>query len=441
MNIKMSLKGNTNFRIEPSNSIIGKVNIPGDKSISHRAIILAAIADGESRIKNFLQGEDTLATIRVFQKMGVNIKNDGDIIIVKGVGLHGLRAENPTLDFGNSGTSVRLLSGLLSAQNFSSQLIGDESLMKRPMFRIINPLQKMNAKINCTELGTLPIKIEGGQKIEGIEYELPIFSAQLKSCLLLAGLYAEGTTKIIENMATRDHTERMLANFSHSVIKKGNQISIKKADRLIGCEIIVPGDFSSAAYFIVAAILPPNSNIILENVGVNPTRNAMIKIMKLMGADVELKNERLESGEPVATIYAKTSKLIGIDIPEELVPVAIDELPIILVAAACAKGKTKLSGAAELRVKESDRIQSMLDGFISLGIKVKALEDGMIIEGGQYNGGVINSNDDHRIAMAFSVAGIIAKAPIIINSCKNVATSFPEFIDTAKHLGINIDYV
>ncbi len=441
MNIKMSLKGNTNFRIEPSNSIIGKVNIPGDKSISHRAIILAAIADGESRIKNFLQGEDTLATIRVFQKMGVNIKNDGDIIIVKGVGLHGLRAENPTLDFGNSGTSVRLLSGLLSAQNFSSQLIGDESLMKRPMFRIINPLQKMNAKINCTDLGTLPIKIEGGQKIEGIEYELPIFSAQLKSCLLLAGLYAEGTTKIIENTATRDHTERMLANFSHSVIKKGNQISIKKADRLIGCEIIVPGDFSSAAYFIVAAILTPNSNIILENVGVNPTRNAMIKIMKLMGADVELKNERLESGEPVATIYAKTSKLIGIDIPEELVPVAIDELPIILVAAACAKGKTKLSGAAELRVKESDRIQSMLDGFISLGIKVKALEDGMIIEGGQYNGGVINSNDDHRIAMAFSIAGIIAKAPIIINSCKNVATSFPEFVDTAKHLGMNIDYV
>ena len=437
----MSLKGNTNFRIEPSNSIIGKANIPGDKSISHRAIILAAIADGESRIKNFLQGEDTLATIRVFQKMGVNIKNDGDIIIVKGVGLHGLRAENPTLNFGNSGTSVRLLSGLLSAQNFSSQLIGDESLMKRPMARIINPLQKMNAKINCTDLGTLPIKIEGGQKIEGIEYELPIFSAQLKSCLLLAGLYAEGTTKIIENMATRDHTERMLANFSHSVIKKGNQISIKKADRLIGCEIIVPGDFSSAAYFIVAAILAPNSNIILENVGVNPTRNAMIKIMKLMGADVELKNERLESGEPVATIYAKTSKLTGIDIPKELVPVAIDELPIILVAAACAKGKTRLSGAAELRVKESDRIQSMLDGFISLGIKVKALEDGMIIEGGQYNGGVINSNDDHRIAMAFSIAGIIAKAPIIINSCKNVATSFPEFIDTAKHLGINIDYV
>jgi 3-phosphoshikimate 1-carboxyvinyltransferase len=438
----MSLKGNTNFRTEPGNSITGKVIIPGDKSISHRAIILAAVADGESRIKNFSQGEDTLATIRVFQKMGVNIANDGDTVVVKGTGLHGLYAENPTLDFGNSGTSVRLLAGLLSAQNFDSKLIGDESLMKRPMFRIINPLQKMNAKISCTDAGTLPIKIEGGQKTQSIKYELPIVSAQLKSCLLLAGLYAEGTTKIIENVATRDHTERMLANFSHSVTKKGNQISIRKANRLIGCEIIVPGDFSSAAYFIIAAILTPNSNVILENVGVNPTRNAMIKIMKLMGADIELRNERLESGEPVATVYAKTSKLVGIDIPEELVPIAIDELPIILVAAACAKGETKLSGAVELRVKESDRIQSMLDGFISLGIKAKALEDGMIIEGGgQFNGGVINSNNDHRIAMAFSVAGIIAKDPIIINSCKNVATSFPEFINTAKHLGMNIEYV
>ena len=278
----MSLKGNTNFRIEPSNSIIGKVNIPGDKSISHRAIILAAIANGESRIKNFLQGEDTLATIRVFQKMGVNIKNDGDIIIVKGVGLHGLRAENPTFDFGNSGTSVRLLSGLLSAQNFSSQLIGDESLMKRPMFRIINPLQKMNAKINCTDLGTLPIKIEGGQKIEGIEYELPIFSAQLKSCLLLAGLYAKGTTKIIENMATRDHTERMLANFSHSVIKKGNQISIKKANRLIGCEIIIPGDFSSAAYFIVAAIFTPKCFAVSTNSGKDV--DTFLQLLIMIGA-------------------------------------------------------------------------------------------------------------------------------------------------------------
>jgi len=437
----MSLNGNINFCIKPSHSIIGKTCIPGDKSISHRAIIFAAIAEGESRIKNFLQGEDTLATIRVFQEMGVSIKNNGDYVLVQGVGLYGLHAKNPTLNFGNSGTSARLLAGLLSAQKFSSQLIGDESLMKRPMIRVVNPLKKMNAKISCSKQGTLPIKIKGGQNIKGMCYELPVLSAQLKSCLLIAGLYAEGETEIIENTATRDHTERMLANFSHPVAKKNSKISIKKAKRLIGCEITVPGDFSSAAYFIVAATLASNSNVTLENVGVNPTRNAMIKIMKLMGADIELQNERLESGEPIATINIKSSELVGIDIPEELVSVAIDELPIILVAAASAKGTTRLSGAAELRVKESDRIQSMLDGFVVLGIKAEALDDGMIVEGGKFNGGSINSYGDHRIAMAFSIAGVIAKKPIIINNCNNVATSFPEFVETGKNLGIDIDYV
>ena len=437
----MSLSGRINFRIKPSQSIQGKTCIPGDKSISHRAIILAAIAEGESRIKNFLQGEDTLATIRVFQEMGVSIRNNGDYVLVKGVGLSGLHAKNPILNFGNSGTSVRLLAGLLSSQKFNSQLIGDESLMKRPMLRIVDPLKKMNAKINCSKQGTLPIKIEGGQNLKGMCYELPVLSAQLKSCLLMAGLYAEGTTEIIESIPTRDHTERMLVNFSHPVTKNGNKISIKKAKRLIGCEIIVPGDFSSAAYFIVAATLSINSNLTLENIGVNPTRNAMIKIMKLMGADIELKNERLESGEPIATINIKSSELVGIDIPEELVSIAIDELPIILVAAASAKGETRLSGAAELRVKESDRIQSMLDGFVTLGIKAEALNDGMIIEGGKFNGGVINSYGDHRIAMAFSVAGIIAKSSILIKNCNNVATSFPEFVETGKNLGINIDYV
>jgi 3-phosphoshikimate 1-carboxyvinyltransferase len=437
----MNLKDNINFRTKPSHSIIGKTCIPGDKSISHRAVIFAAIAEGESRINNFLQGEDTLATIRVFQELGVAIKNNGDYILVKGVGLHGLCAKNPVLDFGNSGTSVRLLAGLLSAQNFNSELIGDESLMRRPMLRIVNPLKEMNAKISCSQEGTLPIKIEGGQNIKGIHWRLPVISAQLKSCLLIAGLYAEGTTRIIENIATRDHTERMLASFSHPTTKKDNKISIKKAKKLIGCEIIVPGDFSSAAYFIVAATLAPNSNLTLEGIGVNPTRNAMIEILKLMGANIELKNERLESGEPIATINIKSSKLVGIDIPEELVPVAIDELPIILVAAASAKGKTRLSGASELRVKESDRIQSMLDGFTALGINAEALDDGMIVEGGQFNGGVINSCNDHRIAMAFSIAGIIAKDSITINNCNNVATSFPKFVETGKNLGINIDYV
>ncbi len=437
----MILKDNISFHIKPSKSILGEICIPGDKSISHRAVIFAAIAEGESRINNFLQGEDTLATIRVFQELGVKIKNNGDYILVQGVGLHGLFAKDPMLNFGNSGTSVRLLAGLLSAQNFNSQLIGDESLMRRPMLRIVKPLKEMNAKISCSQQGTLPIKIEGGQDIKSINYKLPFISAQLKSCLLIAGLYAEGTTTIIENIATRDHTERMLASFSHPTTKKDNQISIKKAKKLISCEIIVPGDFSSAAYFIAAAILAPNSNLTLENIGINPTRNAMIEILRLMGAKIELKNQRLESGEPIATINIKSSKLVGIDIPRELVPIAIDELPIILVVAASAKGITRLSGAAELRVKESDRIQSMLDGFTSLGIKAEALDDGMIIEGGQFNGGVINCFNDHRIAMAFSIAGIIAKDSITINNCSNVATSFPRFVETGKNVGINIDYV
>ena len=437
----MSSKDSITFRIQPCYSVSGKPVIPGDKSISHRAIILAAIADGNSKINNFLQADDTLATITVFKKMGVNIENNVQNTIVRGVGLYGLYAENPTFDFGNSGTSVRLLAGLLSSQKFNSKLVGDESLMQRPMSRIINPLQQMNAKISCTTSGTLPIKIEGNQEIKSIDYKLPVISAQLKSCLLLAGLYAEGTTKIFEDTQTRDHTERMLSNFSHPVMKKSNQIFIKKAKRLIGCEINVPGDFSSAAYFIVAAVITPNSNIILDNVGVNPTRSAMIKILKLMGANIELKNERVVSGEPVATICAKTSELFGIDIPKEFVPVAIDELPIILIAAACAKGKTRLTGAQELRIKESDRIQSMSDGFLNLNIKIEQFDDGMIVEGGEFSGGIINSNDDHRIAMAFAIAGIISKESIVINNCKNVATSFPNFISTAKEVGMNIDYV
>ena len=437
----MSLNSHINFCIKPSHSILGKTSIPGDKSISHRAIILAAIAEGETRISNFLQGEDTLTTIRIFQKMGVDIENDGNVVLVKGAGLHGLSSEDQILDFGNSGTSVRLLAGLLIAQNFNSELIGDRSLMKRPMLRIVNPLKEMNAKISCAEEGTLPIKIQGGQKIKAINYELPIISAQLKSCLLIAGLYAEGKTKIMESEVTRDHTEIMLHNFSHQVSKKNNQITIEKANRLIGCEINVPGDFSSAAYFIVAAILASGSNLILENIGVNPTRSAMIKILKLMGANIDLENEKLNSGELTATIIVKSSELIGINIPKELVSIAIDELPIILIAAASAKGKTILSGAVELRVKESDRIQSMLDGFVSLGIKAEALDDGMIIEGGEFSGGIVDSNHDHRIAMAFSIAGIIAREPVTINNCRNVATSFPEFVNTGKNLGMNIDYV
>jgi 3-phosphoshikimate 1-carboxyvinyltransferase len=436
----MSSKKNSSFKVMPGGSVSGRLTVPGDKSISHRALMLGAIADGETTITGFLQGEDTLATAKVFQQMGVDIENNGDVVKVKGVGLQGLKEYDKALDFGNSGTSVRLMTGLLSAQSFNSELIGDESLMTRPMMRVIEPLRTMNADINCTDKGTLPIKIAGGNQLSAIDYELPVASAQLKSCLLLAGLYADGTTSIIENKVTRDHTERMLGAFSHPTTRNGNKISINKANKLIATEINVPADFSSAAFFITAASICPNSDIVLENVGINPTRNAMLKIMELMGADIELQNSREQSGEPVADIHIKSSGLKGIDIPEELVPIAIDEFPAILIAAACASGTTRLSGAAELRVKESDRIQAMLDGFIATGIQAEATDDGMIIEGGHFNGGNVDSYGDHRIAMSFAVAGMVSKESIIINDCDNVATSFPGFVELAQKAGMNISY-
>lgn len=437
----MSSNTGSRFRIRPGGAISGRITVPGDKSISHRAMMLGAIAEGETTIHGFLQGEDTLATAKAFQQMGVEIINDGKLVRVKGVGLHGLHAHKGLLDLGNSGTSVRLMTGLLSAQAFNSELVGDKSLMTRPMLRIINPLRSMNAAIDCTDKGTLPIKITGGRQLRGIEYELPVASAQLKSCLLLAGLYAEGTTTIIENEPTRDHTERMFNTFSHQLSRKGNRISSNKADKLVGTEVIIPADFSSAAFFIVAATLVPDSDLILENVGVNPTRDAMLKVMKLMGADITLENERLQSGEPVADVHVKSSELNGIAIPEDCVSIAIDEFPAILVAAACAKGETRLTGAAELRVKESDRIQSMLDGFMATGIKAEGTEDGMTIQGGRFNGGEINSHGDHRIAMAFAVAGMISAGNMVINDCDNVSTSFPGFVDLARRAGMDIDYV
>lgn len=437
----MSSNNKISFKVNPGGSITGRVTVPGDKSISHRALMLGAIGDGETTVRGFLQGEDTLATAKAFQQMGVEINNDGSVVSIKGVGLNGLSKSNSPIDLGNSGTSVRLMTGLLSAQSFDSTLVGDASLMTRPMLRVVNPLRTMNAEIECSDDGTLPIKITGGAKLNGIDYEMPVASAQLKSCLLLAGLYAESKTTITENQATRDHTERMLAAFSHPVTRDGNQISISKAEKLIGTEISVPADFSSSAFFIVAATIAPGSDVVLENVGVNPTRNAMLDIMKLMGADIELENERLQSGEPVADIHVKSSRLSGIAIPEEFVPVAIDEFPAILVAAACAEGETRLTGAQELRVKESDRIQAMLDGFIATGIKAEAIEDGMIIQGGEFKGGIVDSHTDHRIAMAFAVAGLVSKDTIHINECENVATSFPGFVDLARQAGMDIEYV
>lgn len=436
----MSSKRSSSFQVKPGGNISGQLTVPGDKSISHRALMFGAIAEGETTIRGFLQGEDTLATANVFQQMGVAIENKDGFVKVKGVGLNGLKPYDKALDFGNSGTSVRLMTGLLSAQSFDSELIGDESLMTRPMMRVINPLRSMNAEISCEDDGTLPIKITGGQKLNAIEYEMPVASAQLKSCLLLAGLYAEGSTRVIENKVTRDHTERMLGAFSHSVSRDGNTISINKAEKLVATDVHVPADFSSAAFFIVAASICSGSDVVLQNVGVNPTRDAMLKIMQLMGADIELENKREQSGEPVADIHIKSSDLKGIDIPEELVPIAIDEFPAILVAAACAKGTTRLSGAAELRVKESDRLQAMLDGFIATGINAEGTDDGMIVEGGQFKGGTVDSYGDHRIAMSFAVAGMVSKEAILINDCDNVATSFPGFVELASQAGMNISY-
>lgn len=436
----MTNKAVTNFLVKPGGTISGELVVPGDKSISHRALMLGAIAEGTTTIKGFLQGEDTLATARAFRQMGVDIENDGDIVKVHGVGLHGLSGSDTPIDLGNSGTSVRLMAGLLSGQSFDSELIGDDSLMSRPMRRIVDPLKLMNAEIHCSKEGTLPLQITATSGLKSINFEMPVASAQLKSSLLLAGLYADGTTKITEPKATRDHTERMLSVFSHPVEKEKNQISVSKAEQLIATEVIVPADFSSAAFFIVAALIVPGSDVLLKNVGINPTRNAMLEILKEMGANIELINSREQSGELVAELRIKSSDLKGIDIPENLVPIAIDEFPIIFIAAACATGTSRLTGAAELRVKESDRLQAMSDGLQTTGIKARTTEDGMIIDGGQFTGGSVNSFGDHRIAMAFAVAGMVADSPIKILDCENVATSFPGFVDLARNAGMDIDY-
>ncbi len=421
----------------PVSSLSGKLTIPGDKSISHRAIIFGAIAEGETRISGLLDSEDARATMDVFKNMKVKIDNVSDKIVIQGVGLNGLTKAEKPFYFGNSGTSIRLLAGILAAQKFDSTLTGDESLSKRPMLRIVEPLNKMGAEISCSEGGTLPMKIKGGKSLRGFSYELPVASAQLKSSLLLAGLYAQGVTRIIEPAVTRDHTERMLKQFGGKINRDDKTIEITPG-ALKGVDIIVPGDISSAAFFIVAGCICPGADILLENVGINPTRSAIIEIMRLMGGDIEVDELSGTSTEPVANIRVRYSKLKGINIPTQLVPVAIDEFPVIMVAAAYAEGETILSNAAELRVKESDRIEAMAEGLTSLGIEVSTQADGMRVLGGKITGGEIDSYGDHRIAMAFSIASINATSPVTIRDCVNVNTSFPGFIESANSLGCDI---
>jgi len=427
------------FLANPGGNLTGQLRVPGDKSISHRSIMLGSLAEGTTEVEGFLEGEDALATIQAFRDMGVVIEGPHQgRVTVHGVGLHGLQAPPGPIYLGNSGTSMRLLAGLLAAQPFDTTLSGDASLTKRPMNRVAKPLREMGAVIETAAEGRPPLTIRGGQKLSGMHYDMPMASAQVKSCLLLAGLYAAGQTSVTEPAPTRDHTERMLQGFGYPVRVEGSTATVEPGHKLNAAQIEVPADISSAAFFMVAASIAEGSDVTLEHVGINPTRTGVIDILKLMGADIELSNQREVGGEPVADIRVRAAQLKGIEIPEALVPLAIDEFPVLFVAAACAQGRTVLRGAEELRVKESDRIQVMADGLQTLGVKAAPTPDGIVIEGGPMGGGEVWAHGDHRIAMSFSVAGLRASAPIRIHDCANVATSFPNFLALAERAGMRV---
>lgn len=433
-----------NYVAKPGGKLSGEFRVPGDKSISHRSIMLGSLAEGTTEVTGFLEGEDSLATLQSFRDMGVVIEGPHrGRVTVHGVGLHGLKMPPNALYLGNSGTSMRLLSGLMSAQNFDVEMTGDESLSKRPMNRVANPLRDMGAVIESAENGRPPLQIKGGEPLKGIHYELPMASAQVKSCLLLAGLYAEGETTVIEPAPTRDHTERMLKGFGYPVEVDGPKVTVRPGGKLTATQIDVPSDISSAAFFMVAATIAKDSDITLQHVGINPTRVGVINILRQMGANIEMLNEREVGGEPVADLRIRSAQLKGIQIPEDQVPLAIDEFPSIFIAASCAEGTTVLTGAEELRVKESDRIQSMVDGLQILGVDAQGTEDGAIIKGfgseGAFNGGEVDSVDDHRIAMSFTIASLRANAEILVKDCANVATSFPGFVELASGAGIQVD--
>lgn len=427
------------FKLLPGGDISGEARVPGDKSISHRSIMLGALAEGTTRVSGFLEGEDALATVAAFRDMGVLIEGPEDgRVVIHGVGLHGLQQPGRPLDLGNSGTSIRLLSGLLAGQSFSSELTGDESLCRRPMGRVIDPLTLMGAEIQGVDGGKPPLSISGGRQLTGIHYDLPMASAQVKSCVLLAGLYASGTTSLTEPAPTRDHTERMLRGFGYEVNCGKGVISLRGGGTLRATDIDVPADISSAAFFLVAASIAPGSDLLLTHVGINPTRIGVLNILQLMGADITLKNRREVGGEPVADIHVRHAPLKGIEIPRDQVPLAIDEFPALFIAAACASGRTVLRGAEELRVKESDRIAAMAEGLTTLGIANEVLDDGIVIEGGTLGGGEIRTYHDHRIAMSFAIAALCAEREIRILDCDHVATSFPGFDALARGLGLQI---
>ncbi|MGA0961084.1 MAG: 3-phosphoshikimate 1-carboxyvinyltransferase [Sedimenticolaceae bacterium] len=427
------------FHVQPGGALKGAIRVAGDKSISHRSIMMGSLAEGTTHVSGFLEGEDALATLNAFKAMGVKIEGpDNGKVVVHGVGMQGLQQPQASLDVGNSGTSMRLMSGLLAGQAFSTTLIGDESLTKRPMKRVTDPLALMGAKIETTETGTSPLNISPVAALKGIDYDMPMASAQVKSCLLLAGLYAEGETWVTEPAPTRDHTERMLQGFGYEVMQDGPRRGVKGGGKLTACDIDVPADISSAAFFLVGASIAEGSDLTLQHVGMNPTRDGVINILRLMGADIEVSNERVIGGEPVADLRVRSAKLKGIQIPEDQVPLAIDEFPALFVAAACAEGETVLTGAEELRVKESDRIQVMADGLIALGVDAKPTPDGIVIQGGAIGGGSVGSHGDHRIAMSFAMAALRATGDISIDDCANVNTSFPGFVELAASVGLKV---
>ncbi|MGH8234971.1 MAG: 3-phosphoshikimate 1-carboxyvinyltransferase [Rhodanobacteraceae bacterium] len=420
-----------------SESLRGDISVPGDKSISHRAIMLASLADGVSRIRGFLESEDTRATARIFTQMGVRIEATAPgERVVHGVCLHGMRAPEGPLDCGNSGTAMRLLSGMLAGQAFESELTGDASLSQRPMRRVTDPLARMGAAIETLPDGRPPLRIHGGKRLRGIEYVPPVASAQVKSALLLAGLYAEGETRVTEPKPTRDYTERMLKAFGWPVAVKPGRVALSGGHTLHAIDIEIPTDFSSAAFFLVAATLLPGSDLTLRNVGLNPRRTGLLHVLRAMGADIAEQNAREVGGEPIADLVVRHAPLRGIDVPIKHVADMIDEFPILFVAAALAEGSTTICSAAELRVKESDRIDVMVAGLRALGARIQETSDGAVIEGGRLNGGVVDSHGDHRCAMAFTIAGTVADGEVGIRDCANVATSFPGFIDLARACGL-----
>jgi len=431
------------FRIEPGGGVAGELTVPGDKSISHRALMFGGIAEGNTEITGFLAGEDCLATLRALQALGVDIERpEPQRVLVRGRGLEGLAGAAASLDMGNAGTAMRLFMGLLAPQTFDSTLIGDESLMRRPMERVAIPLRLMGADIR-TQDGKPPVEIHGTPQLSAIDYALPVASAQVKSAVLLAGLRAFGRTRITEPAPSRDHTERMLSAFGVEVLRDSATVAIEGGQRLNGTAVAVPADFSSAAFFLVAGCLAAEQGLLLRNVGVNPTRTGLLELLGLMGAQIHVHAHRRDvppGAEPVADIEVRKSRLKGIRVPGSLVPLSIDEFPVFFIAAAVAEGETLVRGALELRIKESDRLAAMAEGLTVLGVENHLLDDGLWIRGGSgLGGGVIESHSDHRIAMAFAVAGLVARGAIEIRDVANVATSFPGFLEIARSAGLQIE--